>query len=395
MRVRIGAGIIDLGVIAGGLLLLAIAAGAVLGRRGPDLHNLGDAALVAVLQLVGLLGWLAYLGAGWYGGGTVGARVLRLVVVDESSATLPTAGQCVRRCGGLVVSIVPLFAGLLAMGLDARNRGWHDRCAGTVVLERSRTLWGTVPAPAGRNPAAAEEHVAVRTPWTWTDIAPVLVLFYPMAIAATFAVSRGVRALNGGMPLTGDARSLERFGLDCAAYGLDLGLMVVLLRRRRHSRLRAAGFVRPGWGWLVAAVPLGLAAIVLSSALGEVSSAIFPGSSATQCHDIRDALGNLPFLTVLATAVVAPVAEEAVFRGFVYTWLRGRAPLPVAVLLSSALFSAAHFAYLQTDLFLPILGVGVVLACIYQLSGSIWPGIVVHATLNLVGTLVLLTTSRC
>jgi membrane protease YdiL (CAAX protease family) len=315
-------------------------------------------------------------------------------VVDAETGTLPSVGQCVRRAGGLAVAVVPLFTGLLWMAVDRRRRGWHDLLAGTVVMTRPPTApWLPAPQP-GRNPAQAEELARPRRAWTWTDVIPVLVLFYPLAIGASLVIVKGIHAVHDG-PITGAPRAIIGLFLDMVAYGVNVGLMLLLVLRRRHRSLADLGLRLPDLRWLIAAVPIGLLTILFSSMLGELSSAIFPNTDQTQCKEISDSLSNLAILTILATSVLAPVAEELVFRGFVLGWLQGRLPVGWAVVVSAAIFSSAHFAYLQPTLLLPIFGVGLVVGCLYQLSRSVWPGVVVHASLNLVATLVILVHPGC
>ena len=88
--------------------------------------------------------------------------------------------------------------------------------------------------------------------------------------------------------------------------------------------------------------------------------------------------------------MVAPVVEEILFRGVVFGWLRGRVPVPAAVVLSAMVFSLAHLGWREWSLLLPVLGIGCVLAILYHYSRSLWPGILVHSSINTVATLVVL-----
>jgi uncharacterized RDD family membrane protein YckC len=70
-------------------------------------------------------------------GQTPGLRAMRLRVV-AGDAGPPTIGRAAVRLVGLVLAIVPLFAGFLPVLFDRRRRGLQDYLAGTVVLYTDR-----------------------------------------------------------------------------------------------------------------------------------------------------------------------------------------------------------------------------------------------------------------
>ena len=70
-------------------------------------------------------------------GQTPGMRVMRLRVANENGEP-PSFGRAVLRFFGLLLAIVPLFAGFLPMLVDARRRGLQDYLGGTVVLYTDR-----------------------------------------------------------------------------------------------------------------------------------------------------------------------------------------------------------------------------------------------------------------
>ncbi len=88
---------------------------------------------------------------------------------------------------------------------------------------------------------------------------------------------------------------------------------------------------------------------------------------------------DFPLLLFVGGAVVAPIVEEIFFRGFVFTGLGRRWSWPRAALASAGLFALAHF--LPTAL-LPIFILGLIFAYLYQVSGSIWPAILMHMLTN-------------
>lgn len=83
----------------------------------------------------------------------------------------------------------------------------------------------------------------------------------------------------------------------------------------------------------------------------------------------------------IATVLVAPVAEEAFFRGFVFAGLLPRWGFWPAAAVSGALFSLAH-----ADLgsLLPFALVGMVFAWLYYRTNTIWTAVAMHFAFNLI-----------
>jgi membrane protease YdiL (CAAX protease family) len=138
----------------------------------------------------------------------------------------------------------------------------------------------------------------------------------------------------------------------------------------------------------LAVLPALFAAWTVEGVLGKLGSAFLPTSPHNQCHAIQSDYGSALALGLLGVAVMAPVVEEILFRGVLFGWLRGRIPVPAAIVLSAAIFSLAHLGWMEWSLLLPIFGIGCLLAGLYHYSRSLWPGILVHASINAVATLV-------
>jgi membrane protease YdiL (CAAX protease family) len=138
--------------------------------------------------------------------------------------------------------------------------------------------------------------------------------------------------------------------------------------------------------------------ITLASA---VSAALFnggrvvPGNTRQLFIQHPQGIGIL-LLALLVTAVAAPVCEEIFFRGMLFRLLRDRSPLWIAVVLSAAAFGLAHASPVVSLALLPVFFyMGVVLALLYVWSGSLTNTILLHATNNAIGTvLVFLTLTR-
>lgn len=88
---------------------------------------------------------------------------------------------------------------------------------------------------------------------------------------------------------------------------------------------------------------------------------------------------GFPLMLLFGGAIIAPVVEEIFFRGFVFAGLRKYWSWPTAALVSAGLFALAHV--IPTSI-LPIFILGSIFAFLYQVSGSVWPAILMHMLTN-------------
>lgn len=105
------------------------------------------------------------------------------------------------------------------------------------------------------------------------------------------------------------------------------------------------------------------------------------------------ALTHSPLWMIASVVVVAPIFEEMVFRGFVYSGFERRLGAIPAVLLSSALFTVLHGQYNVYEL-TQIFVLGMVLGLARMRTQSLLTPIVMHAANNGLATAVVLLSSR-
>lgn len=92
-----------------------------------------------------------------------------------------------------------------------------------------------------------------------------------------------------------------------------------------------------------------------------------------------DPSGLQLLMMILSISLLAPVAEELFFRGYLYPALRQRMRPVLAIVAGSLLFGLAHFNF---SLLLPLSLVGFGLIMLFEYSGSLLPPMVAHAALN-------------
>jgi len=91
----------------------------------------------------------------------------------------------------------------------------------------------------------------------------------------------------------------------------------------------------------------------------------------------------LAFLTLV---VIAPVAEEAIFRGYLYGKVKKFVPIWVAILATSLLFGFIHGAW---NLAIDTFALSIILCILRESTGSIWSSILLHMAKNSIAFYVL------
>lgn len=84
-------------------------------------------------------------------------------------------------------------------------------------------------------------------------------------------------------------------------------------------------------------------------------------------------------LAFISLVIVAPFAEEVLFRGYLFGKLRKYAPLWLSILITSLLFAVVHF---QWNVGLDVFALSIVLCLLRVVSGSLWPSIMLHMLKN-------------
>src|SRR5262249_28015935 len=78
----------------------------------------------------------------------------------------------------------------------------------------------------------------------------------------------------------------------------------------------------------------------------------------------------------------APFSEEMFFRGFIFGGLRRRLPLWAAAIVSGILFGLVHLSAGSIGVGVQLAVFGMMLAWLYEYTGSIWLTMLVHMTNN-------------
>jgi len=84
-------------------------------------------------------------------------------------------------------------------------------------------------------------------------------------------------------------------------------------------------------------------------------------------------------LAFISLVVLAPVAEEILFRGYLFGKLQKNVATWIAILITSAVFAAVHLAW---NVGIDVFALGIVLCLLRIVSNSLWPSILLHMLKN-------------
>jgi membrane protease YdiL (CAAX protease family) len=160
--------------------------------------------------------------------------------------------------------------------------------------------------------------------------------------------------------------------------------------RRRKSTLQAIGWKRLRWTDPVMTLTGFAVYFVGYITVLTVVTHLLPGLNVNQKQELGfdNIAGNTNLLlTFLSLVVLPPIAEETVFRGFVYTGIRNKIKPISAALLTSLLFAVAHLQFGSGRPLLWVAGLdtfilSLVLCYLREKTGSLWPGVLLHGLKN-------------
>jgi CAAX protease family protein len=137
---------------------------------------------------------------------------------------------------------------------------------------------------------------------------------------------------------------------------------------------------RQGWRYAAKAILLLVVAFVVFSA---VWAAVFHPSEEKLLEQLGSNEGTgLLVLSAGLTCVIAPIGEEFLFRGFIFTALRSWRGTGPAALITGVLFGAVHAGSAPALYLVPLAALGVGLCLLYRRTGSLYPCFLAHSLNN-------------
>jgi len=224
---------------------------------------------------------------------------------------------------------------------------------------------------------AQSERSDRAVPWGVWQVVLAGVMTIGLMVAAGVVVAL-TATLQGRLPdLTSPALFQALFALE-ALFLLPPWLLGPL---RYHLPWSVLGFRPTAFGRAAVVTIVGLGLVLLADA-GWTAIVSALGLELTEQPDVLPYFGGGPgglAMALLLGAVVAPVAEETLFRGYVYPGLAHSWGRTAGLLVSAAVFALLHGF---SAVIPPIFVIGIILALSYDLTDSLWPPIAIHALMN-------------
>lgn len=246
-----------------------------------------------------------------------------------------------------------------------------------IALQRGAAAgWALYPILAAAFGCLGASLILLCKPWQMETVLRRLAILLPCLYAGLFLGLWGEK-------LAGEAsRSVDQMIVGVASFqGAGLVLVHLFLREHGVAWSEAFGFDRQ-WrkavplGMLVACLflPIG---IVLQWAIGKALPSL-PPPEAVQTLQLAGTW--LPRLVLgVVTILLAPVAEEVLFRGILYPWLKQFGYPRLALWTAALAFAAVH---LNLFTFVPLALLAVALTVLYERTDNLLAPITAHALFN-------------
>ncbi|GAA5496974.1 hypothetical protein Rhal01_03162 [Rubritalea halochordaticola] len=251
----------------------------------------------------------------------------------------------------LICIVSYVFASLFYGMLRARSRGLHWNQLGKVPVD----------------------HLGVID----IAVAAILVLMFagPYLLPYTAPDPEKKRTITDSMLILSFSTQIFFAGITCFVVSL------------RHNIAESFGLYRSTpliiAGSAVIALILMLASTILLDSVFHLNDWLTERLGEKQLQEVvnqmMSAEGQRLIILIIGACIVAPVCEEIIFRGYLYSVTKRYTGPIFAAICTGVLFGAIHG---EVWSFIPLAVLGIILAGVYEITGSLWSSILTHALFN-------------
>lgn len=210
-------------------------------------------------------------------------------------------------------------------------------------------------------------------------IAILCLWIFTSTVASQFLIGWGIILLFGKEALSQPVWTAVYSAL---SYMVALSLIIFVPRRRLKTSRNELGLT--GWPtWTdVGLSPVAFIAATLLAAGAAALFSMFPWFNANELQDVgfnTYMVGSDRIIAFITLVIVAPIAEEIIFRGWLYGKIREKVGIVASTLIVSALFGIVH---MQWNVGVNVFCLSVVLCGLREVTGTIYAGILTHMVKN-------------
>jgi len=217
-----------------------------------------------------------------------------------------------------------------------------------------------------------------------------LALVLPVWVYASFLLSQIIlTVIIGALDAVGvDFRGVNQAIITTVGGGIIYVLTVVLtiwlpwLIKKSKTTREELGLTRlPEWLDLLLA-PAGFFVYLILSGVLALLATLLPFVNPEQIQDTGFSQISQQYefaLAFIMLIIIAPVAEEILFRGYLLGKLRQHVPVWLAIIITSVLFGIVHGAW---NVGIDVFALSIVLCLLRILTKSLWPSILLHMLKN-------------
>lgn len=230
-------------------------------------------------------------------------------------------------------------------------------------------------------------------PWNpWLGVTGTILLFLTAQVAAAFLICM-VPIFSGWSDARTNDWLKNSFIAQVAIFPLSAAFMLLPLYyflKRFKDGFRSIGLRRPtssDFLWSLGFLPVYIFAFAIILA---IVKALVPSLDVNQAQDLglNGSYNSIQLIVVgVSLVILAPITEEIIFRGMIYSSFKKALPVIIAAILTSILFASGHLLESGDSSLLYIAGIdtfvlSLILVYLREKTGGLWASIGLHALKN-------------
>ncbi|WP_026528520.1 CPBP family intramembrane glutamic endopeptidase [Butyrivibrio sp. VCD2006] len=163
-----------------------------------------------------------------------------------------------------------------------------------------------------------------------------------------------------------------------------MGPVIIYIKSKNESITESLGFHKVKFTTILLTILLTIVVTPIFMCVNLISQLFVSNTVVQTTNEMID--GSI-IMTIIATSVIAPLFEEATFRGFFYNGIKDRSSVLKGAIVSAILFGMMH---LNLNQFCYAAVLGFIFALANQASGSTWTSVIMHFLINIINVVQLI-----